>query len=44
MWVWPFLFLNAIIAFLTLVVACMLTVGFSSFCNGLLEFYPDGVE
>ena len=44
MWVIPSLVVNAVVAFITLVVACMLTVGFSIFCDGLLKNQPDDLE
>ena len=34
MWVMPFLLVNVVLAFITLIVACMLSVGFKDFCDG----------
>lgn len=37
MWVFPYIFLNAIHASVTLIVSCMLSVGFLQFCNGITK-------
>ena len=40
MWVMPFLLMNALLAMITLVVACMVSVGFAIFCDHYLEGLP----
>lgn len=37
MWVMPFILVNTLLAFSTLIVGCVLSVGFMQFCNGLLD-------
>lgn len=37
MWVMPFLLVNVVLSFVTLIVACMLSVGFKDFCDGVEE-------
>ena len=40
MWVMPFLLLNAVLTLITLVVACIVSVGFAIFCNNYLDGLP----
>ncbi|KAL4238452.1 hypothetical protein ACF0H5_003160 [Mactra antiquata] len=35
MWVMPFILVNTLLGFTTLIVGCMISVGFMQFCNGL---------
>lgn len=37
MWVLPFVLTNAVMALTSFIAACMISVGFKKFCNGLLE-------
>ncbi|XP_045187110.1 uncharacterized protein LOC123544980 isoform X2 [Mercenaria mercenaria] len=37
MWVMPFILVNTLLAFTTLIVGCVLSVGFLQFCNGLTK-------
>ncbi|XP_052768451.1 transmembrane protein 179-like isoform X2 [Mya arenaria] len=37
MWVMPFILVNAVLAVGTLIVACIISVGFLQFCNGLTK-------
>lgn len=37
MWVMPFILVNTLLAFATLIVGCVLSVGFLQFCNGLTK-------
>lgn len=41
MWVMPFILVNTLLAFGTLIVGCVLSVGFMQFCNGLTEKHKD---
>ena len=37
MWAFPFLLVNGVLFVLILVAACIVTVGFSTFCDNLVE-------
>ena len=40
MWVMPFLMMNTVLALMTVIVACMVSVGFALFCDHYLDAVP----